>query len=197
MTVEAVTLVTAMPSPVSLRDRFSTTPAPEEVTLLLRALPPLCAALAELHDRGLSHRALGPGTILAPKPGPLALRDLGLCAVPPAPGERDDPHRAPEQAAGGGVPPGPATDVHRLARVLYELVTGRPAGRRDRQVAPSVLNPAVPAAADAVFRDAFAADPARRPPVRAFAARLVAATREPGSPRSPGRRRSRPTDRRP
>lgn len=187
MTVEAVTLVTAMPTPVSIRDRFTAPPQPGELTLLFGALPSLCEALEELHDRGLSHRALSPGAILMPKPGMLRLRDLGLSTVPPKAGERADRHHAPEQAA-GAVRPGPAADVHRLARILYELVTGRPAGRRDRHVAPSVLNSAVPAAGDAIFRDALAADPARRPGVRAFAAGLRAAILLPGGPTPPGRR---------
>jgi hypothetical protein len=170
MTPATITLVTAA-SPTSVGDRFRgarQTPGHDELLLLSRALPSLAAALAELHGRGLAHRALSPGAILAPDARTLALRDLGLATVPPRARERDDPYHAPEQAV-GGARPGPPTDVHRLARVLYELVTRRPAGRWGRHVAPSVLNPAVPAACDAVFAAALAADPAGRPGAHAFA----------------------------
>ncbi|MEV4002441.1 hypothetical protein [Actinomadura sp. NPDC049753] len=171
MTPETVTLVTAMVSPTSILDRLAGARkvlGHDELLLLSRALPSLADALAELHGRGFAHRALSPGAILMPDARTLALRDLGLATVPPRAGERDDPYHAPEQAA-GSAPPGPPADVHRLARILYELVTGRPAGRGARQVAPSVLNPAVPAACDAVFAAALTPDPARRPGVRAFA----------------------------
>ncbi len=179
MTAEAVTLVTAMPSPLTVHDRLARAgllPGPDELALLARALPPLGEALGRLHDRGSAHRALSPGTLLMPALDTVMLRDLGLASTPPRAGERDDPCHAPEQAA-GTVLPGPPADVHRLARVLYELITGCSPGRRARQVAPSTLNPAVPARWDAAFRDALAADPAHRPDVRRFAAALRAGTR--------------------
>ncbi|MFB4301824.1 hypothetical protein [Actinomadura sp. NTSP31] len=187
MTAEAVTLVTALPSPKTFRDRCIRTgllPGRDELALLAGALRPLCEALGQLHDRGSAHRALSPGTLVMPALDTIMLRDLGLASTPPRVGERDDPYHAPEQAA-GTVLPGPPTDVHRLARVLYELVTGRPPGRRARHVAPSTLNPAVPAEWDAAFRDALAVDPAQRSDVRGFAAALRtgthAAIRAPGS----------------
>jgi hypothetical protein len=159
MTARAVTVVTAMRSPTTVRDRLArpgAVPGREELALLDRALPDLCQALGELHDRGLAHGALSGGTILMPMPGALALRDLGLAAA----GER-----GPDTDAAGG-----AADVQRLARMLYELITGRPAGRRNRHVAPSVLNPAAGTGWDAALLRALSADPAQRPGVRAFAA---------------------------
>ncbi|WP_111831244.1 hypothetical protein [Actinomadura madurae] len=185
MTPEAITIVTAMPSPATLRERLTRTlpiPARDELALLAGVLPPLADALGALHDRGLAHRALDPGTILMPEPGTVLLRDLGLATLPPRTGERDDRHHAPEQAA-GAAPPGPPADVHRLARIIYELITGRPVGRRGRHVAPSVLNPAVPAACDEVFHRALDAEPARRPGVRAFAAGLRTAIEAPRNAR--------------
>ncbi|SNS44357.1 hypothetical protein SAMN05443665_100470 [Actinomadura meyerae] len=191
MTPQTISLVTAMPSPVTLRDRLTRTrplPSHDELTLLAGALPRLGDALGALHDRGLSHRALSPGTILMPEPGTALLRDLGLAATAPRAGEKDDLHHAPEQAA-GATPPGPPADVHRLARILYELITGRPAGRRGRHVAPSVLNPAVPARCDGMFLRALDADPARRPPVRAFVSSLRTAIETPDGRRSSPDRR--------
>lgn len=185
MTAEAISVVTAMPSPLTLHDGLTRTrpiPAHDELILLARVLPHLGAALGALHDRGLAHRALTPGTILMPEPGTVLLRDLGLATIPPRAGERDDRHHAPEQSA-GATPPGPPSDVHRLARILYELVTGRPAGWRGRHVAPSVLNPAVTTACDELFHRALDADPARRPGVRAFAAGLRTAIEAPGNAR--------------
>lgn len=192
MTVDAITVVTVMPSPVTLHDRLTRTrpiPSHDELTLLAGALQPLGDVLGSLHDRGLAHRALGPGTILMPEPGTVLLRDLGLATASPRAGERDDRHHAPEQAA-GATPPGPPADVHRLARILYELITGRPAGRRGRHMAPSVLNPAVPAACDEVLQRALDADPAPRPGVRAFAAALRTAIEAPGYARPSRHRRN-------
>ncbi|TDC97813.1 hypothetical protein E1285_02165 [Actinomadura sp. 7K507] len=192
MTAEAITLVTEIRSPVSVRGRLTRTrpiPGRDELILLVDALPHLCEALGSLHDRGLAHRALGPGTILMPRPGLLMLRDLGLAAAEPRVGERDDRYHAPEQAAGTTVP-GPPADVHRLARILFELITGRPAGRRERQAAPSVLNPDIPPACDPVLRDALASDPTRRPGIGTFAADLRAALRNPRPARPPGQHRN-------
>ncbi|WP_433472819.1 hypothetical protein ACQPZP_28595 [Spirillospora sp. CA-142024] len=83
MTAEAITIVTAMQSPATLRERLTRTrpiPARDELTLLASTLPHLGDALGALHDRGLAHRALGPGTILMPEPG-TALLCLGWPAL--------------------------------------------------------------------------------------------------------------------
>jgi WD40 repeat protein len=81
---------------------------------------------------------------------------------------------SPEQAAGRLDQLGPASDVYGLGATLYCLLTGRPPldgsevadllGRAQRGDwrAPRQVNPAVPAALDAVCRKAMARDPAAR-----------------------------------
>nr|BFE28521.1 hypothetical protein GCM10010200_007720 [Actinomadura rugatobispora] len=178
MTVHVAAIVTGLPVRTSIRDVFKDGRplTREEIVLCCDGLPALCGALGELHERGLAHRRLAPESVLMSRDGALSLRDVGAATVPPRPGERSDPFHAPEQGSGGG-PPGPATDVHRLARVMYEVLTGRRPGRRDRHPSPSALNPALPPEADLVLLRALAADPAARGEIRTFGTRLKAAAR--------------------
>ncbi|WP_067461375.1 hypothetical protein [Actinomadura macra] len=141
---------------------------------LFSGLAGLCGTLAGLHGRGLAHRALTrPGVIMLDS-GRLVLRDLGLAARRPEPGEGPPDHQAPEQRRGQPVPPGPATDAYQLAALVHHLLTGRlparpvppPLGRLVRGL-PERVGRAVDAA--------LAPDPARRPDARTLGAAFRAA----------------------
>jgi hypothetical protein len=98
-----------------------------EAASALRAVEPLCLALAELHRRGHSHRALTADAILVDWHRRAVLRDLGLATTPPVGGEGPDTYRAPEQCAVSvsDSDPGPHTDIYRLAALLYHTLTGQ------------------------------------------------------------------------
>ena len=144
---EPFALVTALPSTVSMLNRYgaagrpaATVMAEESVRALFAGLPTLCAALGALHDARLAHGALDPRAILVGQRGDLVLRDLGHATAEPVASTQ----------AGTGQPgrPGRHTkddDVRRLAAVVYELVTGVPplTGTDGPPVPASVYNHAV------------------------------------------------------
>jgi WD40 repeat protein len=136
----------------SLAQRFGGQPQPARAAATLVAT--LARAMAYAHQRGVVHRDLKPGNILLVSGGrqppengedsgglrpPLAaftpkIADFGLAKY-----LNDDLTRtrsgailgtpsymAPEQAAGHSQHIGPATDIHALGALLYELLTGRP-----------------------------------------------------------------------
>jgi len=102
-----------------VRARRSRLPAGETLTLAVE----LAEGLAELHQRGLVHRDIKPSNIIlvggAPK-----LADLGLVAS-----TRNTDHTLTRVGNPGYMPPDfpgdPSADVYGLAKVLYELATGR------------------------------------------------------------------------
>jgi hypothetical protein len=139
----------------------------------LSGLAGLCRTLTLLHARRATHRSLTPEGLIRFDDGRVVLRDLGLAGTDFRPGEAASPYQAPEQRVRGNGRAGPWTDVHQLAALAYHLVTGFPP------------DPAIPvpvrrfaaglpeSAADAVDA-ALAADPARRPTLRALAGALGA-----------------------
>lgn len=148
-----------------LLDSGRNTPGPLDVwrtTRLLRGLAGLCRTLATLHQRGLAHRSLAPDVLIALDDAGLVLRDLGLAAVPPMPGEGPEDYRAPEQTRRHPGRPGPPTDVYQLAAVSYHLITGDLPHPRVplpiRNLAPDVSEPAARA-----LDVALTPDPAERP----------------------------------
>lgn len=140
---------------------------------LLTGVAGLCRTLAALHRLDRAHRSLTPDVLIALDNGQLVLRDLGLAAVPPAPGEGPDDYRAPEQTLRNPGLPGPPADVYQTAALTYHLITGElPYARMPlpiRHFAPDVPEPAA-RALDA----ALAPDPAARPDAAALATALRA-----------------------
>ncbi|MGV9326735.1 hypothetical protein [Streptosporangium sandarakinum] len=137
----------------------------------------LADALAELHRRGHSHRMLSPDTIvLTGRAYEPALRDAGLAAWPVRPGEGPEGYRAPEQVRAGPrlPPPGPHTDLHQLAAVVYHTVTGHPPLPGGSPPVRATVR-GFPAAADELLARCLDADPRRRP---GRAGALAAALRE-------------------
>jgi serine/threonine-protein kinase len=147
------------------------------------------AALDAAHADGLVHRDVKPSNILLTQPGDgrpefAYLVDFGIARATD-PGSRTALTRtgavvgtlaymAPERFLAR--PAGPASDIYSLACVLHELITGvrpYPGTGYAVQVAghvhqpppqPSVLQPGLPAALDAVIARGMAKDPAARFP---------------------------------
>lgn len=98
---------------------------------LLKGFAGLCRTLAALHRRGRTHRCLTPAGLIRLDNDMLVLRDLGLAAHRPLPGEGPPGYQAPEQRWRTRHRPGPPTDVFQLAAVAYHLLTGQlPAASR-------------------------------------------------------------------
>ncbi|APR87019.1 Serine/threonine protein kinase [Minicystis rosea] len=154
-----------------------------------RLFEPLLDAMAHAHAAGVAHRDLKPGNvILEPdRGGELKPRviDFGIAKIV-APHETAGSgatqtvsgaspftprYAAPEQLAGART--GPWTDVHALALVFVELVTGRPAIGTDADAMLTVVDPVRPTpeargvdvgALEPVLRRALALRPADRYP---------------------------------
>jgi serine/threonine protein kinase len=167
----------------SLRDRLARS-GPLSPAEVVRCGVDVCTALEAAAERGLVHRNVNPSAILFDAAGNAKLGDFSLLrdgqgndrqdvtAAGPPPGEHV--YQSPEQLL--GVPDlGPACDVYGLAATLYEALTGQPPFSREqswvdllRSVCarpvqpPRELNPAIPAALDAVLTQALDKCPQRR-----------------------------------
>ncbi|HUQ77551.1 MAG TPA: serine/threonine-protein kinase [Patescibacteria group bacterium] len=149
----------------------------------------VAAALAAAHAAGIVHRDVTPGNILLTADGEARLTDFGIAhasgdaAAVTATGLLMGTMRylAPEQLRGGTSTP--ASDLHGLAAVTYEMLAGHPAYEATSPVSLAEAQEAgpapiagVPAALDGAVRRGLAVDPARRPAdVGAFAASIEAA----------------------
>ena len=135
---------------------------------LFAGLAGLGRTLAALHDGGFAHRLLTPSGIIVLDDGRFVLRDAGLAACGPEPGEGPADYQAPEQRAGGRGRPGPATDCYQLAAVAYHLVAGHPP--HPRVPLPLLAQaPGVPDRVSAALGAALTSDPAQRPGLPALA----------------------------
>jgi tRNA A-37 threonylcarbamoyl transferase component Bud32 len=142
----------------------------------------VCAALAAAHTQGLVHRDVTPGNVLVADDGRVKVTDFGIAKAAAATTLTGTgtvlgtaAYLSPEQAQGG--PVDARSDLYSLGCVLYELLCGSPpfgsgAGSPAVAVAtrhlseppepPSVRNPQVAPALDAVVLTALAKDPAQR-----------------------------------
>ena len=117
----------------SLSKRLDGTPwQGRRAAALVRAL---AEAVQHAHQQGVVHRDLKPGNVLLDGEGRARVSDFGLAKL--LQGGSDEHTRtgavlgtpcymSPEQASGRAHETGPATDVHALGVLLYELLTGRP-----------------------------------------------------------------------
>jgi hypothetical protein len=141
---------------------------------LFAGLAALCQTLTALHEGGFAHRLLTPSGIIVLDDGRLVLRDAGLAACGPEPGEGPADYQAPEQRAGDRGRPGPATDCYQLAAVAYHLVAGHPP--HPRVPLPLLVQaPGVPDRVSTALGAALTSDPAQRPGLPALARMFHAA----------------------
>ena len=157
----------------TVRERGALDPATaiDIVTQILRAA-------RSAHKRGVIHRDLKPHNVILDEEGRARVTDFGIARA----GASDmtltgsimgtAQYLSPEQAQGHVV--SVASDLYSIGVILYELLTGVVPFEGDSAVAiafkqvsaqpraPSAVNPAVPAALDAVVLRALEKDPARR-----------------------------------
>ena len=142
----------------TLRELLSAGPLPMKQTLGLATQ--LADALAAAHSRGIIHRDLKPENLMVTPEGRLKVLDFGIAKLHgPADAARSTPsiaeekgetetgailgtvgYMSPEQA--GGKPAQPASDQFSFGAILYEMLSGRRAFRRETSSATlwSILN---------------------------------------------------------
>lgn len=172
----------------SLADRLAAGP-PLAAAEAVSIATDIAAALSVAHAAGIVHRDVTPGNILLDPNDGARLTDFGIAlggdgaSAVTATGQLMGTLRylAPEQLR--GEPATPASDIHSLAAVTYEMLAGRPPYQATTPVAlaeaqgagAEPLTTLAPPLDNAV-RLALAPDPADRPPdAAAFAAELAAA----------------------
>lgn len=141
----------------------------------------LARVVGHLHERGIVHADLKPANVLMAGPVTPKLADFGI-AKSLSPGFGIDaagiggtlPYMAPEQFGEKRENLAPATDVHALGAILYELLTGRsPFDARPRSAiperirnfrppAPSSIRAGIPQSLDAIVSKSLEKDQSGR-----------------------------------
>jgi diguanylate cyclase (GGDEF)-like protein len=111
---------------------------------LLEILQRVSETIAYAHQRGVVHLDLTPDNIIVGDFGEVSIIDWGSGTTSNGATRRGSRHKsnlafltgsvgsiAPEQLPGSSVRPGTPTDVHALGSMLYEILTGRAAFRRE------------------------------------------------------------------
>jgi serine/threonine protein kinase len=145
----------------------------------------LARATHYAHERGIVHGELRPFNVQLTKTGIPKITGFGLAKLLEKDQELDElkpwqrgvsNYMAPEQVRGPTRAIGPATDVHGLGAMLYEMLTGRPPFladtvrgtweqiRAQEPKAPSSLRPEVPESLDEICMNCLNKDPGRRYP---------------------------------
>ncbi|MBR8745456.1 serine/threonine-protein kinase, partial [Nocardiopsis sp. MG754419] len=169
----------------------------EEVLVVGRSV---ARALTALHGRGLLHHRIEPGNILKAPRGAVLADVGGVLPMDRRPEPVGlDPHSvayASPEALGGAHPLTPASDVYRLAVVLWTLLAGHPPfaqgpgalgdpfAYRERVLAedpPRLPRADLPAWLRALLDQALSRDPAERHDAVAFAEALGSGVPEPGT----------------
>jgi hypothetical protein len=163
---------------------------PQPIGDAIKLVEVLARAAQHAHERGIIHRDLKPANVLlAPSvPGDAGHTPYGLPKLTDFGLARSGDHlqttdglvmgtpsyMAPEQAMGDSARVGPATDVHALGAILYELLTGRPPflGEsvqatleqvRNRPAAPPrLLRPDLPPEVEGIVLRCLAKEPGQR-----------------------------------
>jgi serine/threonine-protein kinase len=147
----------------------------------LEIIDGVLGALAYSHESGIVHRDIKPGNVMVTRNGDIKVMDFGIARAmsdnqatmtQTAQVIGTAQYLSPEQARGERVDA--RSDLYSTGCLMYELLTGRPPFTGDSPVAiayqhvrenpvpPTVVDPDIPAWADAIVLKAMAKDPADR-----------------------------------